>query len=156
SPQDIPVTIIFDGKAQPNLIENPYITSLIRQPRWLTPQEFETMARQPVYDEGLNIMDWFAAEHPKAAWLGKDFSVRGQTMVVIRRRTTENLMIVGSANAARYGMLAAMVAGLTLNGNTHQMEFLILDRSIPGTAWSETLQKAVDCILHPSGYTVSL
>lgn len=153
-PKDVPVTIIFDGKAQPNLVDNPYVAYLTRQPKWLSPQEFEVMARKPVYDEGLDIIDWFAAEHPNVAWLGQDFSVRGESMVVIRRRTAEHIMIVGGANAARYGMLASIVAGLTLNGSPLQIQFIILDRSIPGTAWHETLQKAADLMIKPAGYTI--
>jgi S-DNA-T family DNA segregation ATPase FtsK/SpoIIIE len=155
APKEAPTTIVFDGKAQPNLIKNPYVSFLTHQPRWLTPQEFETMARRPVHDEGLDIIDWFAAEHPTVAWLGQDFRVRGEAMVIFRRRAAENLLIVGGANAARYGMLAAIMAGLVLNGNTTQAEFVIWDRSIPGTAWHETLQKVNDLVLRPAGYQVA-
>lgn len=155
-PKDVPITIIFDGKAQPNVIENPYVSYLTRQPAWLTPEEFERLARRPVYDEGLDIIDWFAAEHPKVAWLGQDFSVRGQARVVFRRRASENVVLIGGANAARYGMLASVIASLALNGSPAQLEFVIFDRSIPGTAWNPTLRTATDLILKPSSYQVSL
>ncbi|MBA3531144.1 MAG: DNA translocase FtsK, partial [Ardenticatenales bacterium] len=150
--KDVPLTIVFDGKTQPNLIENPYVTYLTHQPKWLTAQEFETMARRPAYDEGLNILDWFAAEHPKVTWLGQDFKVRGEAMVVFRRRIAENALVIGGTHAARFGMLASMIAGLTLNVDPTQMEFLLWDRSVPGTMWNDTLQKAADLVLTPGGY----
>ncbi len=89
-----------------------------------------------------------------AAWLGQDFSVRGQASVVIRRRTAEHVMVIGGANAARYGMLAAMLASFALNGRPHTMKFVILDRSVPGTAWHSTLHDVVDSVLRPAGYSV--
>lgn len=150
--KEIPITIVFDGKAQPNLIENPYVEYLLHQPQWLSAGEFETMARKPIHKEGLGTVDWFAAEHPRVAWLGQDFSVRGQAMMILRRRIAEHAMVIGSANAVRYGLLAGIIASLSLNAPPHQIKFVIFDRSIPGTAWHETLAQAKDLILAPGGY----
>jgi S-DNA-T family DNA segregation ATPase FtsK/SpoIIIE len=149
-----PVTIVFDGQAQPNLVENPYVEYLLRQPDWLTASQFQEMARRPVHAEGLNIVDWFMAEHPSTAWMGQDFSVRGQAMMVLRRRAAEHVMLIGGSNdAVRYGLTGAILASLCLNAPPEAMEFLILDRSIPGTAWSTTLQDAANILLKPAGYT---
>ncbi len=145
-------TIVFDGKAQPNLIENPYVSHLRRQPTWLSLQAMEAMARRPVYAEGLEMSDWFAAERPYALWLGQAFSVRGQAMAVVRRRAAENVLIIGGNNAARYGMLAASIASLALNGSPAQLGFIIVDRSIPGTVWHDTLAAAHRHLLQTGKY----
>ena len=149
-------TIVFDGKAQPNLIENPYVTQLRRERTWLSPERMEGMARRPVHQEGFEMLDWFAAERPHALWLGQVFSVRGQAMAVVRRRAAENMLIIGGANAVRYGMLAASIASLALNSGPNQMAVLVVDRSIPGTAWSNTLATAAGCILKPAGYPAAV
>jgi S-DNA-T family DNA segregation ATPase FtsK/SpoIIIE len=151
-PKDVPLTIIFDGKAQPNLIENPLVEYLLHQDSWLSATDFESMARKPIHDEGLNIIDWFAAENPKVAWLGQDFSVRGQAMMVMRRRIAENAMIIGGANAARYGILAGVISSFTLNGDPSSVSFTIFDRSIPGTVWNDTLTNVKENVLDPGGY----
>lgn len=155
NPVDVPVTVIFDGKAQPNLIENPYVSYLLHQPSWLTSAQFEALARRPIYDGGLDAFDWFAAEHPRVMWLGQDFSVRGEAAVIIRRRTSEHIMIIGGANAARYGMLAAAVATLALNAKPDQLAFIIFDRSVTGTAWNRTLEEVAEQVLRPAGYGVA-
>jgi len=153
--KDVPVTIVFDGKAQPNLIENPLVSYLLRQRSWLSDVDFENFARRPSHEEGVDVVDWYAAERPMIAWLGQDFTVRGQANVVIRRRTAENVMVIGGANAARYGMLSAMLVGLALNGGPGKMEFRLLDRSVPGTAWHSAMQSVVDTVLRPAGYSVT-
>jgi DNA segregation ATPase FtsK/SpoIIIE, S-DNA-T family len=48
-------------------------------------------------------------------------------------------MLLGEANAPRYGMLAAIIAGLSSSGNPHTTKFIIMDNSLGGTPWSETL-----------------
>lgn len=156
SSKDLPATVVFDGSEQPNLIENPYIEYLLHQPNWLTAQEFQEMARRSIHEEGLNITDWFVAEKPQIAWLGQEFSVRGQVGLVFRRRTSEHGMIIGSSNAVRYGMLASVIASLVLGASPDQVQFVVLDRSIPGTAWNPALQQVVDFVLRPAGYQTDL
>ena len=151
---EVPVTIVFDGKAQPNLLENPHVSSLLHHPTWLSSDQFEILARRPIYDDGLDIPDWFAAEHPLVAWLGQEFSVRGQAMVVVRRRIAENLMVIGGANAARFGMLAAILTSFALNADPAMAHFEIVDRSVPGTAWHPTLETVAKTTLQPAGFSV--
>jgi hypothetical protein len=45
-------------------------------------------------------------------------------MIVFRRRVGENAMIVGGANAARYGMLAAVLSSLSLNSDPGATQFI--------------------------------
>jgi len=148
----LPRRVVFDGKAQPNLIDNPYLTSLLRRHTWPTAQELEDFARDAVETGGLGIVDWFYAEHPRVVWLGQQFNVRGQAMMVFRRRVSENALIVGSANAARYGMLAASIVSLSINTKPVETQFVILDRSISGSLWSGVLQVAYASVLLPAGF----
>jgi S-DNA-T family DNA segregation ATPase FtsK/SpoIIIE len=148
---EIPTTIVFDGQEQPNLTENPYISYLMHQPKWLEKKAWEELARKPIHAEGLNVVDWFTAEHPYVMWLGQEFSVRGQAMIIIRRRVAEHILIIGGANAVRYGMIASAIASLCLN--TDNAKFIIMDRSIPDTPWNETLQHIKHNVLN--GYPVS-
>jgi len=152
---EVPTTIVFDGKEQPNFTENPYISYLMQQSQWLDHKAWENLARRPIHTGGLDVVDWFAAEHPCVMWLGQEFSVRGQAMIVTRRRIAEHLLIIGGANAVRYGMLASILASLCLNTGPKNAQFLILDRSIPDTPWNHILPHFKDNVLQISGYTVS-
>jgi len=149
----LPHRVVFDGKSQPSLTDNPYLASLLQRTGWPTRLELESFARGSVNDGGLGAIDWFAAEHPRAAWLGQQFNVRGQAMLILRRRVAENVLVVGGANAARYGMLAALVASVSANASPAETQFVIFDRSIAGSQWSGALQAACEDILVPAGFS---
>jgi S-DNA-T family DNA segregation ATPase FtsK/SpoIIIE len=152
SDESLPRRIIFNGKAQPSLMDNPYISQLLRHPDWMTPQEFTDFARQPGEKGGLGVIDWFAEEHPRVVWFGQQFNVRGQAMMIFRRRVSENAVIVGGANAARYGVLAAILASLSANLAPANTAFAIFDRSIAGSQWSGVLQSVTESLLLPAGF----
>lgn len=149
----LPRRVIFNGKSQPGLIDNPYFFRLLRRDMWPNPDELEGFAREAPETGGLGIVDWFSAEHPRAIWLGQQFNVRGQAMVVFRRRVSENMLIVGGANAARYGMLAAVLANLSANLAPSTTQFVVIDRSISGSQWNGILQLIHDSILIPAGFS---
>lgn len=151
SDESLPRRVVFNGKAQPSLIDNPYLSRLLRHSEWMTPEEFAGFARQPVESGGLGIVDWFTEEHPRAVWLGQQFNVRGQAMGVFRRRVAENAMVIGGANAARYGMLAAIMLSLATNLDPTNTRFAVFDRSIAGSRWSGVLQAVVEA-LTPAGF----
>lgn len=152
--EDLPKTVVFDGKEQPNLIDNPHIGRLLEHSTRPTPEELESFARKPIHMGGLDIIDWFAAEHPRIIWLGQEFNVRGQAAMLIRRRVAENALIVGSNNPSRYGMLAASLISLALNSGPRDLQFIIADRTIPGTPWSDTLSLVYEDLLKPGPYNV--
>jgi S-DNA-T family DNA segregation ATPase FtsK/SpoIIIE len=153
SDDSLPRRVVFNGKSQPSLTDNPYLVSLLRRPTWPTAQELEEFAREVVETGGLGIVDWFSAEHPRVVWLGQQFNVRGQAMVVFRRRVSENTLIVGGANAVRYGMLAALIASVSVNTRPAETEFVILDKSIAGSQWSGVLQAVYESVLLPAGFS---
>lgn len=149
----LPRRVVFNGKSQPNLIDNPYVVSLYRRDTWPTPLELEEFARNGEEGGGLGVVDWFAAEYPRVTWLGQQFNVRGQAMVIFRRRISEHLLIVGGANAARYGMLASVITSLGLNAKPAEIEFIIFDKSITGSQWSGVLQTVLESVLVPAGFS---
>lgn len=146
--ESLPQRVVFDGKAQPVPLENPHLRSLLRRPTWPTSEQMKDFAR-----DTLGIVDWFAAEHPRVAWLGQEFNVRGQAMIVFRRRLSENALVIGSTNAARYGMLAGVIVSLSNNTPPKDTEFVILDRSIPDSPWNEVLRAVYESVLLPASFT---
>lgn len=149
--------VVFDGNAQPNLIDNPQLRHLLDYEKWLTPIEWEVIVRKPLYQGGLELEDWFSAEHPTLMWLGQEFSVRKQARLILRRRPCENIVVVGGDfNTARYGMLAGMLTSLSLNGNPKQLSLEIIDRSIAGTQWHSALEDVYKSILQPVGFKANL
>ncbi|XGB38455.1 MAG: hypothetical protein LVT47_08460 [Cyanobacteria bacterium LVE1205-1] len=153
SSDDLPLRIVLDGKEQPNLIENPQLRNLLEHSSWLTLQEWQTKARLSRQQNGLGVADWFSAERPRAIWLGQEFSVRGQAMIVTGRRIAENVVLVGSENTATYGMLTGILVSLAANLNPRTTEFYILDRSMAETQWCEALQSVHRDVLIPAGFS---
>jgi S-DNA-T family DNA segregation ATPase FtsK/SpoIIIE len=154
SSDELPLRIVLDGKEQPNIIENPQLRKLLDHSCWLTDQEWQIKARQSVHLGGLGITDWFSAERPRVMWLGQEFSVRGQAMMVMRRRMAENSVLIGSENTARYGMLAGILTSLAVSAKPGGNKFYIFDRSMAETQWCEALRMVGDSILRPTGFSV--
>jgi S-DNA-T family DNA segregation ATPase FtsK/SpoIIIE len=151
--ESLPRRVVFNGKSQPSLGDNPYLSRLLRHSTWMTPEELATFARHSVESGGLGIVDWFPEEHPHAVWLGQQFNVRGQAMMVFRRRVSENAMLIGGANSARYGMLAAILVSLAVNLDPANIQFAIFDRSITGSRWNDVLQAVAESLLVPAGFS---
>ena len=147
--------ILFDGKRQPDILENPYVQSFSRRLAWPTFEEMQAIGRRPIHQSGIGVVDWFSAERPVVAWLGKDFTVRGHVAIVLRRRASEHVLFIGGDNATRYGMLVATLNSIALNVSPNHASFLILDRSIPGTEWHEVIEKCCTTVLTPSHFHVS-
>ncbi len=152
--ESLPRRVVFNGKAQPSLIDNPYLSRLLRHSEWMSPTELAEFARQPVESGGLGIVDWFSEENPRAVWLGQQFNVRGQAMIVFRRRVSESALIIGGANAARYGMLAASLVSLAVNLDPTKTRFAVFDRSISGSRWHGVLQSVSES-LASAGFAIS-
>lgn len=152
--ENLPLTVVFDGIAQPNLIENPQLIKILETPGWMTPKQWQDVARKSIHEGGLNIPDWFSAERPAVMWLGQEFSVRGQAMISTRRRHSENLLIIGSNYANRYGMLVGILTSLAVNADPKNITFTIFDRSMAETQWCEVLQNTTEYVLHPAGFQV--
>ena len=152
----LPRRAVFNGRSQPSLLENAQLMSLVDLAMWPKPLELEALARFKPEQGGLGLEHWYAAEQPRVAWLGQMFTVRGLAQVVLRRSAGENVIVVGDNNAARYGMLAAMVVSTALNVGPADTEFDIIDRSITGSQWNAVLTQTAQCLLQPSGFRFRL
>jgi len=155
SSDELPLRAVLDGKEQPNIIENPPFRQFLEHSQRLTDREWQEKARRSSFSGGLGITDWFSAERPRVMWLGQEFSVRGQAMMIMRRRLAENAIFVGSENTARYGMLAGILSSLAVNANPQSSKFCIFDRSMAETQWCEALQIVSDSVLRPSSFSVN-
>ncbi len=151
-PDGLPQRIIFNGKTQPALLDNPAFRHLYNRSNWPSMAEMEQFARADIVEGGLGLVDWFYAEHPYVMWMGQEFNVRGQARLVVRRRIGENVVVLGSNNPSRYGMLAGMLAGLSMNASPKDLRFIILDRSISGAQWNGVLEGVFENVLLPGGF----
>ncbi len=86
-----PRPVVFDGQAQPNLMDNPHVLGLLPRVPSLTPAAMEVHARRPEAEGGFGLDSWFAAEQPLISWMGQEFNVRGHAHLVLRRRPSEHL-----------------------------------------------------------------
>lgn len=136
----IPDRVVFNGEAQPELLENPRLIDLLDLDHWLTGPELEKMARAAVDDGGFGIQDWLASERPLALSLGQEFNVRGHATAVLRRRPNENVVIVGDRHHERVALLAASLTSAALCEAPGYIRFAISDRSAPRTEWADSLE----------------
>ncbi len=152
----LPQRVVFNGEEQPDLLDNPLLVSLLTGDTWPEAGVLEELARRPITEGGLGVVDWFAAESPVLGFAGQEFTVRGQARIVLRRRGAENAAVVGGNNAARYGILAGLLAGLATTGGPGRLGFRIADHSVPGSDWHVILATAVEKLLEPVGYEANI
>lgn len=154
--QEIPVedrinTVVFDGKKQPNLWENPQLRRILDLPTRPDADEWHNLAVMPVHQGGMGISDWFEGERPLPMWLGRELDVHRQSAVVLRRRNGENLLWVGDEMMAITGMIAAALVATRVFGRPDETEILILDRSTSRNPWERMLPLACDRFLNRIG-----
>lgn len=151
-PADLPRRVVLDGRARPTLLDNPYLAALARLPGWPEPDELRALAAAPTRAGGFGLAEWFPSEQPRAAWLGRELSVRGHAPLVFRRRIAEHALVVGAANAERYTMLAAIVVGTALSAPPEAQRYAIADRGVPDAPWADLLRQVYDFVLGPGGF----
>ena len=152
----IPVRpVVFNGQNQPELTDNPILRTLGAQTDWSTPDELEEYARQPVEEGGLGVEDWLAGERPVLGLLGQEFNVRGFAKVVLRRRATENLVVVGAHNPTRVGLLAAFATSMAAAHSPDGVQYQVADRSVARSPWSKVLTGDVADFFAMTGHHVT-
>ncbi|MBM4430000.1 MAG: DNA translocase FtsK [Chloroflexi bacterium] len=152
--ESLPQRVVFHGDEQPKLVDNPLFSRFLRQPIWYTPRELALQARLPSHQGGLNVADWYEVQRPLLMWLGQEFNVRGQANLVLRRRASEHVVVVGGDNGVRYGMLSAMLASLAVIYSPDYLRIVIRDKSIPDAEWGCVLETACELVLRPAGFSV--
>lgn len=152
--RNIPRIVVFNGKEQPEFLNNPHINTLLKSETWLDAEKLEQLARKPLEDEGFNIPNWTKGENPRIAWTGQEFNVHGFANVIFRRNLSENAMVIGNYNTERYGIISSMLTSLALNVKPPLNEFIIYDYSTLGTDYNKILSEVNSKILTPAGFDV--
>lgn len=117
--------LVLDGDRQPVVAESHVLPALARVTLRDAPRERQIFAR-----EVLNEQDWIPQEHPLALVLGLPFSVRGETFVVLRRRPTEGVAIIGSQHEERVAMVASSLLSACLQLGPRELRIAVADRSL--------------------------
>lgn len=152
-PDVLPSRVVFNGLAQPALLDNPHVSRFLDLEEWPTSDSMESMARTPVKSAGLGVSDWLAGERPIALFLGQEFNVRGHARAILRRRPGNNLMLVGDRSMERVAMMAALLASAVLGEKPGDLQVLVADRSVVRTGWEKALAVTAEGI-KAAGYSV--
>jgi len=153
-PERLMSTILFEGGRPPIITENPLLLTLAKA-KYPSDKDMQTLARKPAQDRGFGCSRWNFGEVPLIAWIGQEFNMYGQAAVVFKRRRFENVVIIGTKNEARYGMLLGILSSLLLNRKKDDVSFYIYDRSMRGSEWNGYLQSFSENILKDIGYKVN-
>jgi DNA segregation ATPase FtsK/SpoIIIE, S-DNA-T family len=132
-------TVVFNGPAQPELLNNPHLQGLLLPGVWLDSHRMEALARAEQPAGGFGVRDWLAAERPVALFVGQEFNVRGHANVVLRRRRTEHLAVVGEHHETRIAIVAAAMMSAALVEHPTNLQVWTNDRSVDRASWSDVL-----------------
>ena len=137
-------TVVFNGPAQPELLNNPHVQGLLLPGVWLDSHRMEALARAEQPAGGFGVGDWLAAERPVALFLGQEFNVRGHANVVLRRRRTEHLVVVGERHQTRIAVVAAAMMSAALVEHPANLQVWTNDRSVDRASWSDVLASTTE------------
>lgn len=144
--------VLFNGKAQPILNENPQFIHLIEKHKNRpTADQWQTFAQTPEHQSGFGEPEWYRGEVPSVFWLGQEFNIHGQCKVVLRRRQEENVLIVGESSEARLGLLSAALACTSVNHVSTEACSYVIDRSVAGSPWNGVLNKVCGQLTKSNG-----
>ncbi len=138
--KDIPgsrMPLVFEGLAQPRLLDNPRLAALAALPTAPTPADLERFAKRPVIEGGAGHAEWYAAEQPRIAWVGQEFNVRGHAALVVKRKPADNVVFVGNNPNARHGLLLSVLTSIALNLDGRHTQFALIDRTPRGSPWEK-------------------
>jgi len=134
--------LVLNGSEQPQLAENPMLARLVGEPQRRTPAALADFARRSPANGGLGIDDWIAEDHPLLMFVGQEETLHGQAHFVIRRRPTENVVVVMNDRDTRMGTLASLLLSSVLS-EQNGVEFWISDRGPTDTPAGAAIEQAV-------------
>lgn len=146
--------VVLDGEDQPELSSDPLLDRL-GDAAEKGPGAVQELARRSMRDGGLGCADWAPTERPVALVLGRTLSVRGQAVVVLRRRRHEHLCIIGESHGERTATLTAAITSACLQIPPGDLLLRIVDRALPGTPWSSEVRGLAERV-RDAGYQVDL
>ena len=115
--------ILFNGKQATKLKRNPQLQQLTRMDDWLTSRELN---KQVIKDK-----EWTLEEFPTVAWLGESMKIGGHIHTTFRRRSRNNMLMIGSSEQSIFGMLGAITLSLAHCYTPNSVSFEIMDLSTP-------------------------
>lgn len=150
-PEELGGAILFEGNKQPQFTEMPATKRLLALAQRPTEASWQNFARAPIHEVGLGIPEWFDGEFPVPLWLGQEYNLHGHAFTILRRLASENALVVGESNAARYGIIQSMLCSLALRWPEEKAQVILMDKCVPGTPWSEVLTTTVEKVLPNNG-----
>ena len=152
-PEGSRAPLVFEGLAQPRLLDNPRLAALAAFPSAPKPEELERFAKRPIPEGGAGLAEWYAAEHPRIAWLGQEFNVRGYATLSLKRKPCDNIALVGNNPNARHGLLLSVLTSFALNLEPAHTQFVWIDRTPRGSPWAKIASTWNEQFAHPAGLT---
>ena len=90
------------------------------------------MATSAAKDGGFGVADWVAGERPLPLFVGLDFDVRSYSVVTLRRRAAEHVLVISDRAEWRLGILATAIATATLAADPRQVQIWVADQQPDG------------------------
>jgi S-DNA-T family DNA segregation ATPase FtsK/SpoIIIE len=148
--------VVFEGLAQPRLLDNPRLAALAAFPTAPQPEDLERFVKRPVLEGGAGLAEWYAGEQSRIAWVGQEFNVRGYTTLVLKRKPGDNVVIVGSNPNARHGLLLSVLTSIALNLGPRHTEFALIDRTPRASPWARVASTWSEQLALPLGLSCRL
>jgi S-DNA-T family DNA segregation ATPase FtsK/SpoIIIE len=136
--------ILLQGVAPPEFAENAHLTTLARarndnrEKMRLLPE----LARRPIADGGLGVVDWNDADRPTVLWLGQELELRRYCTPILRRSNDNNLLIIVPDHGARFGILAAAIQSLCVNASENPLDIIVGNFGHPDATWTDAVSAA--------------
>lgn len=117
--------LVLDGDRQPELADSRTLPALAQWAVRDAPERREAFARQVLTEE-----DWIPDEHPFALVVGLPFTVRGETSLVLRRRSAASVAIISAQAPERNATIASAMLSACLQLSPHELQIAVADRSL--------------------------
>lgn len=114
-------TVVFNGSKSAQLKQNSEINALNNCNKWLLPKELN--------EQYLHERDWLEIEKPCATWLGESMKIGRQIRPVFRRRSRNNMLIIGVNQSEIFGIIGSALLGLVHTCLPDCIEFKIANLS---------------------------
>lgn len=132
--------ILFNGLQATKLKRNPQLQRLTRMQEWLSLRELNKQI--------INDSEWMMEEFPGVAWLGEAMRIGNHTHAIFRRRSRNNMLMIGSSEETVFGMLGAAIMSLAHCYTPGDASFEIIDLSYPDedNYWADLTLQLRDAI----------
>ena len=148
-------TIVLHGKHQPALEESSPLCTLSSEPDWPLPDRLAELASIDGLDGGFGLPGWIVEDNPIPVVLGQEFNVRGQLIVPLSQRPSQNLLLISGPAKVRIGMLISSLVSAFLTLPPTSLRISILDCSPAQSSQRNIFGRMTD-IAAEIGYEIEL